>query len=55
MKKSIISIALITLSSVAFAYGTYESSWLDGTEKICKYSDGSILKVGMSESCPISN
>jgi hypothetical protein len=56
MKKILlITIALAALSSFAFAYGTLESSWLDGSNKICKYSDGSILTIGMSEMCPVSN
>lgn len=54
MKTMSISLLLI-LSSTAFAYGTFESSWLDGTNKVCKYSDGSILTIGMAENCPVSN
>lgn len=56
MKKVMMMIAvLMTMSSMAFAYGTLQGSWLDGASKKCKYSDGSVLTVGMSETCPISN
>lgn len=42
-------------SSTAFAYGSYQYSYLEGTSKVCVYSDGSGLVVGMSEICPVSN
>jgi len=57
MKKILITIVLVVLCSftLAFAYGTLKSSWIDGSNKICKYSDGSTLTIGMSEMCPVSN
>jgi len=53
--KAIVAATLLALSSSALAYGSFQSSWLEGANKICKYSDGSILTIGMSEMCPVSN
>lgn len=55
MKKILIIIAMIFFSSLVYAYGTFQGSFLSGTSKICKYSDGSVLTIGMSETCPLSN
>ena len=55
MKKILITAALVAFSSIVFAYGTYDGSFISGSNKICKYSDGSTLTIGMSETCPISN
>jgi len=55
MKIIITTVILAVLSPYAFAYGTFESSWIDGSNKICKYSDGTVLTIGIAETCPISN
>lgn len=55
MKKSIILMALTAVSSVSFAYGSFQYSYLEGSSKVCVYSDGSGVVVGMSAMCPTSN
>ncbi|MCJ2378200.1 hypothetical protein LNL84_15385 [Vibrio sp. ZSDZ34] len=55
MKKLTITTLAILLSTNAMAYGVLTNSWLDGVRKVCKYSDNSIVVVGMSEMCPLNN
>jgi hypothetical protein len=55
MKKITITTLAILLSTNAMAYGVLTNSWLDGVRKVCKYSDNSIVVVGMSEMCPLNN
>jgi hypothetical protein len=52
MKKAL-TVALM-LPTLAFAMTYYlESQWMDGGNRFCKYTDGTVLNVGV-RLCPLS-
>lgn len=55
MRKFLIAISLSTAFAAAPAYAVSAylmSTWFDGGNQMCKYSDGSVLNVG-SRTCPL--
>jgi len=52
MKKLLLIITLLVLPLTVMA-GSAVDSYLDGIQKVCVYSDGYEVRVGIYQMCPI--
>lgn len=46
-------LTLLLASTGAFAYANLVAQWVEGGNRYCKYSDGTVIKVGVGL-CPLS-
>ena len=50
MKKFLVSIAFIAIASLSQAQVMYQltAQWVENGNRLCKYSDGTVLNVGIN-------
>jgi hypothetical protein len=51
--KIITALSVVLFSSVALA-AILESEWENDMYKYCKYSDGTVIKIGLVSLCPLT-
>lgn len=56
MKKLLLMVvAIVALVTTVYAYAPFAGADTSGDKKFCHYTDGSVIVVYYTDSCPMSN